>query len=138
MCNILYLGMETAKLMRTDVIAEGGYLFLGSRLKRLAERMQEEVSQVSQRAGVAIQPGQVPLLAILLEEGPQTVGELARAMGLSQPVTTRNISKLIDQDLVRMDRSDADRRSKVVSLTAAGERAIDDRAGLCGRKWKRR
>ena len=66
-------------MISKDLIAEGGYLFLGSRLKRLAERIQGEVSQVSQRAGVTIQPGQLPLLAILSEHGPQSVGELARA-----------------------------------------------------------
>ena len=109
----------------TDLIAENGYLFLGSRLKRLAEQMQGDVQHVSQRAGLAIPPGKYPLLAILSEQGSQTVGELARALGSSQPVTTRSIMKLVDLDLVQVDRSDADGRSRIVSLTAAGARAID-------------
>jgi DNA-binding MarR family transcriptional regulator len=112
-------------MISKDLIAEGGYLFLGSRLKRLAERIQGEVSQVSQRAGVTIQPGQLPLLAILSEHGPQSVGELARAMGSSQPVTTRNVSNLVALSLVRIGRSDDDGRNRIVSLTPTGERAID-------------
>jgi hypothetical protein len=46
-----------------DVIQCRQHLFLGSRLKRLAEQMQSDVSLVAQRAGLAIQPGQYPLLA---------------------------------------------------------------------------
>ncbi len=111
--------------MTTDLIAERGYLFLGSRLKRLAEQMQGDVGQVSHRAGVAVQPGQTPVLAILSERGPQTVGELARALGSSQPVTTRNVGRLVNLDLVQVSRSDADGRSRIVSLTPAGKRAVD-------------
>jgi DNA-binding MarR family transcriptional regulator len=110
--------------MTTDLIADRGYLFLGSRLKRLAEQMQADVGQMSQRAGVALQPGQTPLLAILSDHGPQTVGDLASAMGLSQPVTTRNVARLATLDLVQVERSETDGRSKIVSLTAAGIRAI--------------
>jgi DNA-binding MarR family transcriptional regulator len=111
--------------MTTDLIAERGYLFLGSRLKRLAEQMQGDVSQVSQLAGVVVQPGQTPLLAILSDRGSQTVGDLARATGLSQPVTTRAIGRLVEQRLVQVDRSKTDGRSRIVSLTEAGARAVD-------------
>jgi DNA-binding MarR family transcriptional regulator/ribosomal protein S18 acetylase RimI-like enzyme len=107
-----------------DLIAERGYLFLGSRLKRLAEQMQADVSKVSQRAGIALFPGQFPLLAILSETGNQTIGALAMAMGLSQPVTTRNINRLIEAGMVKVDPSDTDGRSKVVSLTASGDQAM--------------
>ncbi len=110
--------------MTRDLIAESGYLFLGSRLKRLAEQMQEDVNQVSQRAGVELPPGKYPLLAILSENGPQTVGELARATGSSQPVTTRSIGKLIEMELVQADKSEADGRNRIVSLTGAGEQLI--------------
>jgi DNA-binding MarR family transcriptional regulator len=112
--------------MIADVIAEHGYLFLGSRLKRLAERMQTDVTQATRYAGLAVQPGQIPVLAILAERGPQTIGELARALGLSQPVTTRNVGKLVSQGQVQAGRSDADGRSRIISLTAAGRRAVED------------
>lgn len=107
-----------------DLIVESGYLFLGSRLKRLAERMQNDVNEVSQRAGLQVQTGQHPLLAILSQHGPQGVGELAAALGLSQPVTTRNVARLVALGLVLVDRTAADGRSRIVSLTAAGQRVM--------------
>ena len=62
--------------MAGDLVAERGFLFLGSRLKRLAERMQGDVVRVAERAGLPIQPSQYPLLATLDRYGPLTIGEL--------------------------------------------------------------
>jgi DNA-binding MarR family transcriptional regulator/GNAT superfamily N-acetyltransferase len=109
----------------TDLIANYGYLFLGSRLKRLAEQMQEDAGQFAERAGVTVPPGKFPLLTILAERGALSVGELANALGPSQPATTRSIAKLAGLNLVRVDRSDADRRSRIVSLTEDGAALLD-------------
>ena len=111
--------------MRRDVIRDRQHLFLGSRLKRLAEQMQSDVMLVAQRAGVAIQPGQYPVLAALDEHGPQTIGELAQSMRMSQPAMTRAVTRLLDSGLVEVDRGDVDRRQKVVSLSAAGRRMLE-------------
>jgi DNA-binding MarR family transcriptional regulator/ribosomal protein S18 acetylase RimI-like enzyme len=108
-----------------DVIQARQHLFLGSRLKRLAEQMQADVTLVAQRAGVAIQPGQYPLLATLDECGPQTVGELARNMRISQPAITKNVERLATAGLIETSRSDADRRQKIVSLSTVGRRMLE-------------
>jgi DNA-binding MarR family transcriptional regulator len=115
---------ESMLLPPRDLIAEQGYLFLGSRLKRLAEQMQSDVSRATQRAGIAVYPGQFPLLVMLFEQGPQTVGALASALSLSQPVTTRNIANLGDAGLVHVAQSTTDGRSKLISITHAGAQAI--------------
>jgi DNA-binding MarR family transcriptional regulator len=100
-------------------------LFLGSRLKRLAEQMQGDVVAVTQGAGVPIQPGQHPLLATLDAYGSKSIGELARAMKMSQPAITKNAAKLADAGLVVIDRTQADGRQRTVSLTSEGQDAID-------------
>lgn len=102
-----------------DVVGEGGLLFLGSRLKRLGERMQGEVQRVIEAAGLPIQPAHYPLLTVLDEAGPLTVGEVSQAIGLSQPLTTRTLSRLEELGLVCASRGD-DLRHKRVSLTADG------------------
>ncbi len=111
--------------MSVDLIADRGYLFLGSRLKRLAEQIQADVNRVSERVGLVIPPGKTALLAILMDRGPQTVTALARSLGLSQPVTTRSIGQLVELDLVRVDRTDSDGRTRMISLTSSGEAAIE-------------
>lgn len=108
-----------------DIVQARGALFLGSRLKRLAERMQGDVIKLAEGAGLAIQPSQYPLLATLDHAGPQTIGELTAAMGLSQPAITRMAAKLADMGLVRIDRRRRDQRHKTVSLTDAGVEALE-------------
>ena len=107
-----------------DLLREREQLFLGSRLKRLAERMQADVVRIAERAGLAIQPSQYPLLATLDRYGPQTIGALTQAMELSQPAVTRTVAKLVEAGLVAVDRIGRDQRLKTVSLTPAGEAAI--------------
>jgi len=70
--------------MARDLLAELGPVFLGSRLRRLAERMQAGAARVIEEAGLAVQPTHMPLLAAL-DRGAMTVGELADAVGSSQP-----------------------------------------------------
>ena len=110
--------------MAGDLLKERGQLFLGSRLKRLAERMQGEVVHVAERAGLAIQPSQYPLLATLDRYGPQTIGELTQAMALSQPTVTRSVSRLVEMGLVEVVRRHRDQRHKTISLTEAGRAAM--------------
>jgi len=45
-------------------------------------------------------------------------------MGLSQPAVTRNVGRLADLQLIRIDRSETDGRNRIVALTVAGERAM--------------
>ncbi len=111
--------------MPGDVLKERGYLFLGSRLKRLAERMQADVAIVAGRAGLSIQPSQYALLATLDLHGPLTIGELTQAMEVSQPTVTRAVSRLVEMELIEVTRVRRDQRHKTISLSATGEEALE-------------
>ena len=116
--------MIVEDLMAGDILKDRASLFLGSRLKRLAERMQGDVVALAEGAGLAIQPSQYPLLATLDRHGPLTVGALTQAMEVSQPAVTRTVAKLAEAGLVATTRIGRDQRHKTVSLTATGEAAI--------------
>ncbi len=104
----------------TDILAEAGLLFLGSRLKRVAERMQADAAQVLRDAGLPVQPGQLPLLTALDLRGPMSVGEAVDALGVSQPAVTRSLPGLVALGLIETARDAGDQRLKRVSLTEAG------------------
>jgi DNA-binding MarR family transcriptional regulator/ribosomal protein S18 acetylase RimI-like enzyme len=110
--------------MAGDIITEQGAVFLGSRLKRLAERLQSDVAHVTERAGVAVQPGHYALLGTLDQYGPLTVSELANAMQISQPAVTRTLSRLLEMGLVGSSRVHRDQRHKTISLTAEGRSVL--------------
>ncbi len=110
--------------MPEDIIRKMGYLCLGSRLKRLGERLQADVQRFIEKSGLAIQPAQYPLLAAIDRNGPLMVGELVEALGVSQPGVTRNVIRLVEMGLVDITRVGRDQRQKTVALTAAGRQAI--------------
>ncbi|MEH3047597.1 bifunctional helix-turn-helix transcriptional regulator/GNAT family N-acetyltransferase [Sphingomonas adhaesiva] len=113
--------------MPADILQQAGRIFLGSRLKRLGERMQAGAARVIADAGLPVQPTHMPLLAAL-EERPLTIGQLVQAVGISQPGVTRAIGQLVALDLVRSD-AGADQRRRTASLTDAG-RAVMARARM--------
>ncbi len=110
--------------MITDVLTARGYSFLGSRLKRLAERLQADAGRINRAAGLDIAPAQFQVLAALDHAGPLPVTALGEALGISQPAATRTALGLIDLGLVTGTRDSADLRHKVLALTDAGSAAI--------------
>jgi DNA-binding MarR family transcriptional regulator/N-acetylglutamate synthase-like GNAT family acetyltransferase len=110
--------------MMTDALAELGPLFLGSRLKRLAERFQADAAETLQSMNLPIQPAQQLLLATLRRKGPLTVGALARQLRISQPTVTRAVLGLIDKGLIAASRGGRDQRHKTVALSAEGQALI--------------
>lgn len=106
--------------MIDDLVRTQSHLFLGTRLKRLGERMQADVLRVIEQAGLPVQPGQYPILAALDHHGRLSVGELVEAIGVSQPGVTRNLSRLVIEGLVQAAPTGEDRRRKVVELTDQG------------------
>lgn len=110
--------------MVSDILAEHGILFLGSRLKRLADRMQADAVEVLDRLQLGVQPSQITLLAALHRFGPLTVGEAVEALGTSQPAVTRILGSLVDLDLVHAERSAHDQRQKQIALTGKGRELV--------------
>src|SRR5690349_337664 len=103
--------------MVDDIVGQLGYLTLGTRLKRIGERMQAETSRYLDARGLPVPASQFPLLAALDRPGGLTVGELAEAVGVSQPGITRSVARLVDQGLIAVTHGSADRRRRSVRLT---------------------
>ncbi len=111
--------------MQDDVVKSLGYLTLGSRFRRLGERLQADTQQVIEEYGLSIQSAQYPFLAAIDRQGPLTIGELAQAVGISQPGATRTIAQLQDLGHVTLTASPEDQRRKLASLTEKGQALVD-------------
>lgn len=132
--------------MVEDYVRRKGYLTLGTRLKRIGDRLQADVQQLIDAEGIPVQTGQYPLLAAINEQGPLTVGKLADSLGVSQPGVTRSVGQLTKQGVVSVERGSEDQRTKVVTLTDAGRDMVArgkrdlwpliDKclAGICGKE----
>lgn len=109
----------------SDVLAVEGAVMLGSRLKRLAERLQAGAERIALDCGLPTQPSQMPLLTALYRHGPMTVGEAVKVLGISQPAVTRILTRLVTMGLVETSREARDQRSKTLSLSTKGKEAMD-------------
>jgi DNA-binding MarR family transcriptional regulator len=107
-----------------DAIRPFGYLCLGSRLKRLGERLQADVVEVGRQQGLEVQAGQFPILVTIDRLGPLTITDLAAALGVSQPGVTRNVAGLVAAGLVQSRRIHEDQRHKRLTLTKAGKQLV--------------
>lgn len=103
----------------SDLFDDLGFTFLGSRLKRLADRFQAEAGDVLKAYDMPIQPAQQLAMAALLHDGPLPVGEIAQRLKVSQPTITRSVEALVLQGYVAASRA-GDQRQRILSLTDAG------------------
>lgn len=110
--------------MVEDVVRELGYLTLGSRLKRIGERLQAHTQRILEADGLSIPAGQFTFLAALDRLGALTIGELAESVGVTQPGATRAAAQLEEAGLVAITQAKDDQRRKSVALTGDGKRLV--------------
>jgi len=111
--------------MIPDVVRELGYLTLGTRLKRLGERLQAQTQGILDAHHDAIQSAQFPFLAAIDRLGPLTIGQLAEAVGVSQPGATRTVGQLAEAGLLEIATTADDLRRRSVTLTRQGKKLVE-------------
>ncbi|MGJ7038925.1 DNA-binding MarR family transcriptional regulator [Shinella sp. BE166] len=108
-----------------DIVRALGYLCLGSRLKRIGEQVQSDTQRIMERLDVPLQAGQYPLLAAIDRLGPLSIGELAEALGVTQPGVTRAAGLLAEAGYLTARKEKDDQRIRRLSLTEEGQALID-------------
>lgn len=117
--------MEIDSILDQDIITALGPLCLGSRLKRLGERMQGGVAQILAERGHGVQPAQLPILMALVERGPATIGALGERVGISQPGVSRALVALEAAGLVSASSAGRDKRQRLIAPTGKGQALME-------------
>jgi DNA-binding MarR family transcriptional regulator len=73
---------------------------------------------------VGLSAGQELLLMLLWDDEPRTQADLTRELAIEPPTTSKMLSRLERAGLIARKRSEADRRTVLVTLTKAG-RALE-------------
>jgi DNA-binding MarR family transcriptional regulator len=110
--------------MTEDVVRALGLLCLGTRLKRLGERLQAETDVILGSEQRGLSASQNAYLMALDRLGPLSLGDLAAAVGVRQPGATRAVNALITQGFLTSQPTDGDQRRKIICLTVAGEKLV--------------
>lgn len=106
--------------MTPDIVRDLGHLTLGTRLKRLGERLQAQTQELLAASAIDLPAAFCPVLAALDRLGPSNVGQLTRALGVTQPGVTRLLDRLEADGWVKSQPEAGDRRVRTLALTKAG------------------
>lgn len=105
-----------------DHIRELGELALGSRLKRLSDKIMGQVAQGYQLAEVEFEPRWFPIFSLLAEYGPLGIVEIGEALGISHAAVNQISTELLKAKLIEEDRDSNDGRRRMLKLSKNGRR----------------
>ncbi|HEY9680213.1 MAG TPA: bifunctional helix-turn-helix transcriptional regulator/GNAT family N-acetyltransferase [Oculatellaceae cyanobacterium] len=105
-----------------DFLDEMGSLALGSRLRRLSERLGQEVSAVYKLQNLDFQPKWFPVFRFVAQQGSASVTDIATAIGITHPAVNLISDELLKAGLVTSVADRGDKRRRILSLSASGKR----------------
>lgn len=107
--------------MSVDQMKVYGSLSLGSRLKRLSDRLVQDVVDIYQAQGVELNPSFFPLFNLLHQQGAQSVTQAAELLGVSHPAISKIARKMIAEGWVVKTTDPGDERRQLLALTQQSE-----------------
>lgn len=119
-----------------EYIAQLGLVALGSRMRAVSDRLYAVADEIYRLSGLELQGRWLPLLRMLHDRGPQTVGDIAEAVGQTHSAVSQLADKLMDQGWLEVVVDPTDKRRRRLTLTVRADaelraakplwRAIDD------------
>ena len=109
-------------LKNKDFFDELGEVALGSRLKRLSDKLMSDALDVYKHMGQDIQPKWFTLMSLLYEKKSVSIVEASEFLGLTQPCISQFSKELIKKEWVMASPDKNDLRRKILSLTNKGKR----------------
>ncbi len=108
-----------------DLFDEMGPMALGSRLKRLADRLLDDARHTYALYGVPLDPRWFPVFfALSRTDQSLSTGELARQIGQSHASVSQVVKEMARQGLATSSRDPADGRSNRIRLSPAGRAVV--------------
>ena len=115
--------------MQQDFLNELAELALGSRLKRMSERMLSNASDVYQEFDMNINPKWFTLMALLDAKDSNkqilTIVDASNLLGLSQPALSQFCKELQNVKLIKIVKDQSDSRKRILSLTVKGRERLE-------------
>ena len=103
-----------------DLIDTLEELALASRLKRLSDRLMQDMAEIYREANAEFQPRWFTTFMALNDQDGQTLTELARVLGLSHTSVNQIVTAMADHGLVEKKKDTGDERRLQIFLTKKG------------------
>jgi DNA-binding MarR family transcriptional regulator/ribosomal protein S18 acetylase RimI-like enzyme len=101
-----------------------GVLSLGSQLKAISDQLYAMADEVYAQHGIPLQGRWFPVLRLLHDHGPLTVGEIAASVGQTHSAISQVATRLVREGWLTASSDEEDRRTRRLALTAKAEAAL--------------
>jgi ribosomal protein S18 acetylase RimI-like enzyme len=108
-----------------DMIKELKGLALGSRMKRLLDRMNRDISGTYRSLGLDFEARWFSVFYLLKEEAPLTVTGIANRLGFSHPAVIKIAREMGRKGLLLSSQDKTDRRKRLLRLSRKGKETAD-------------
>jgi len=109
-----------------DQLKNLGALALGSRFRRLSDRLMQDGILIYRDTGLNFEPKWFPVYIYLKEMGPTAVMDIARGLGITHPSVNQTAKEMMSAGLVAAYKDTSDRRKRVLALTTAGKAKLSE------------
>lgn len=107
-----------------DFYSHVGKMALGSRLRRLSERLVEDATKIYAMYEVALDPKWFPVFYVLSHKEKVSITEIAQIIGHSHASVSQIVKEMNKQGLVAIDKSAEDARVSIVQLSDTGKQLV--------------
>jgi GNAT superfamily N-acetyltransferase/DNA-binding MarR family transcriptional regulator len=105
-------------------LTDMGLLSLGSQLKAVSDQLYAMADGIYSEHGIPMQSRWFPILRVLHDNGPTTVGDVAVAVGQTHSAISQLANRLVREGWLTASSDASDRRTRRLALTPKGEAAI--------------
>lgn len=107
-----------------DILQSAGAAALGSRFRRLSERLVIQAADVYKAYNVELEPSWFPVMMTLIKHQPLSVVSIAEITGQSHPFISKTVSQMKAAGLLASRQSDTDKRVQLLCLSEKAEAMV--------------
>jgi len=102
-----------------------GQLILGSRLRKLSERLMLEMGNIYKSRNIEFEPGWFHIMYLLSENEKMSITQISEMLQVSHPSVIQVIGVLEKRDIVKISVDSNDKRKRMVELSDNGKSLLE-------------
>ena len=110
--------------MTNNIIKQLGYIAIGSRLKRLSDKINLEISRLFKEQHFNVEPSWLPVIFYLNENVHASILDIASALNFTHPAAINIVNQMEKKNLVEAYQDVKDKRKRLVKLNAVGQELL--------------
>ncbi len=109
----------------TDYYSLLGPLVLGSRFRKISERMLAEIGEVYKSLEIEFEPGWFHVLYLLNEQEEMSITQISETLGVAHPSVIQVAKVMEKNEIVEAFPGREDKRKRMLKLSAKGQNLVD-------------